>query len=197
MLYLASLVATTAVTSLWCHLTAIRLAHVVKRLEDRTKDVRVDYLLRSIQRAQARIPIAKAQIKLIILRNIRATLNLHTPQDTTFWAVCFFLFYSFLRRSNVLSINFRRIKEKLIRRQQIMLRKEFVQVIVTNTKTRQSSSQPRIIWIPSNPQLEMCLMKAMQQCWTLTAGRTISQDSVFYNSPKQPLLHGESFLAYA
>ena len=59
------------------------------------------------------------------------------------------------------------------------------------TKTKQPGSQPRIIWILSNPQPEMCLVRAMQQCWKLSVSRTNLQDLVFYNSPKQPLLYGE------
>ena len=60
-----------------------------------------------------------------------AQLNYFARSD--FLGSLLFLFYTFLRRSNVLPTNIRRIDEKLIRRQQIMLRKEFVQVIVTNT----------------------------------------------------------------
>ena len=70
MRYLASLAPATTDMNLRCHLATICLAHVVKRLEDPMKDVRVDDLLRGITRSQVRIPIIKAPITLITLRNI-------------------------------------------------------------------------------------------------------------------------------
>ena len=104
-----------------------------------------------------KMPITPTHLKLILSK-----LSLSVALDANVWAVCLVLFFSLLRRSNVLPTTTSSFDpQKQLRRKDIMFYHWGISVSVRNTKTIQYGERMLNIPLPRSSNNNLCPVKAV------------------------------------
>lgn len=100
--YAALLARSLKFSSVKQYLNIIRLLHLSANLPNPLQEFNIHYTLRGIQRTLGCAPSQKLPITPDLLMVILKDLNLSNPTDAAVWSAALMLFYSLLRRGNVL-----------------------------------------------------------------------------------------------
>ena len=101
--YIAYLSSRLCYTSVKQYLNIVRLLHIESGVANPLGTWYLDSLLRGCRRVMGNTSKPKLPITVELLKKMFSFLNLTLHVDLTFWAVCLVGFFSFLRKSNLLS----------------------------------------------------------------------------------------------
>lgn len=161
--YVTHLTTDTSLASIRCHLSALRMEHVVNgHATAPLTDPLVHYVLRGIERTTALPPRQMLPMTPALLHRGLEHLNLHLSEDRLFWGAALLMLFTLLRRSNVLATSATSQDSNLLRRADITLGTNQLILRVSRTKTRSATSPAHVIRLPSRVGHVMCPVGAVR-----------------------------------
>ena len=144
------------------HLAALRLMHSMSNHSiQMLDDPLVHYTLRGVMKTRSSPPVQMKPMTPILLRCLCRLLDFKTIGDCLFWAATLIMFYSLLRRSNVLATTSSFVDCKLLRRSNVTFGRHYMILSVCANKTRSTSKPQHAIRISARPGHLMCPVGAL------------------------------------
>lgn len=174
MRYVAHLARSISTQSLSQYLNVIRIIHLELGYPNPlVNNYMLDTVLKGVARAKGLTVVKKLPITPGLLLKIRAQLDLNKTNNVVFWAVCLMLFFTWLRKSNVLS-NYVRVQgnSKIIKRGDFFMSNNAPQlglfVNIAATKTIQFKERALICPLPYLPRHPLCPVTAIIKAFKAT-----------------------------
>lgn len=167
--YVAYLARRLRFNSIKQYINIIRLFHLEWGFKNPLQDnFKLSMVLRGVRRERAVPPARKLPITPYLLARIRAGLNLRNPREAGAWAAALIMFFSLLRRSNVLPNSLREFNpEKHLRRKDLTISRDSAQLTTRWSKTNQFKERRTVIPLPRTNNT-LCPVVAAFQAFRLT-----------------------------
>ena len=169
--YIAELSARLSPNSIPKYLTIVRLIHLEMGLPNPLDtNWQVQSLIRGIKREKGSFVTKKLPITPDILYQISLRLNFQLQLHTVFWAVCLTLFFSFMRKGNVLvpASNFN--PDVHLRRCDFTMSTTGISILVRHSKTIQFRERILLIPLSPIPKHPLCPISALLKSFLATPG---------------------------
>jgi integrase len=190
--YVALLASSYTPQTILGHLAAIRLLLITNgTTTDALDDPLVRYTMRGVTKVIAVTPKQMKPITTQLLKRLLRQLDLHLHGDRLFWAAALLMFFSLLRRSNVLATN--HSGHSLLRRADVAIFDDHMSLSVRVSKTRAASQPPHLIVLPARPGHCLCPVGAMRVA--LDIAPTAAAETALLQFPNGQPYMASSFMA--
>ena len=159
--YIAYLSSRLCYTSVKQYLNIVRLLHIESGVANPLGTWYLDSLLRGCRRVMGNTSKPKLPITVELLKKMFSFLNLTLHVDLTFWAVCLVGFFSFLRKSNLLSNSSKAQGVSMLTRGDVSFLPAGVLLRISHSKTVQFGERNLEIPIPHIPNSPLCPSSAL------------------------------------
>lgn len=148
--YVAYLARRLKFSSVKQYLNVVRIIHLEVGLPNPLGDnFYLSLTLRGIKRELASPPSRKLPITPALLHHLGAGLNIKTPRGASVWAAALIMFFSLLRRSNVLPTSMSEfVPSKQLRRKDITVLRDKLLINIRWSKTNQFKERSMLIPLP-------------------------------------------------
>jgi integrase len=177
--YITHLASSIAPQTILVQLSALRMMHITNGLSWEWMDTPLlRYTLRGIMKTRSKPPSQKQPITPKLLRRLFPHLHFRNYADRLFWGAALLMFYSLLRRSNVLATGHSAQDGNLLRRSHITFGSNHVTLAIHTSKTRIASQLAHTIQIPARPGHRLCPVGALRVALAI-APKYKPSDSLF------------------
>ena len=159
--YIAYLSSRLCYASVKQYLNIVRLLHIESGVANPLGTWYLDSLLRGCRRVMGNTSKPKLPITVELLKKMFSFLNLTLHVDLTFWAVCLVGFFSFLRKSNLLSNSSKAQGVSMLTRGDVSFLPAGVLLRISHSKTVQFGERNLEIPIPHIPNSPLCPSSAL------------------------------------
>ena len=167
--YAAMLARTLKYSTVKQYLNIIRKLHLEWNLPDPLlNNYQLSCMLRGMRRSLGDSPSRKLPIDTPLLLQILAYLDLTSYEDSNIWAAALLMFYTMLRRANVLTTRQSFDKSKHLTRKDLIFHPWGVKVVIRWTKTIQFKERTLVIPLARIPNSTLCPVQAIFNAFSKT-----------------------------
>ncbi|VDI18828.1 Hypothetical predicted protein [Mytilus galloprovincialis] len=163
--YIAHLSRRLKYNSLCNYLSIIRILHLEAGYSSPIDTHLVSNVLKGARRVLGDVNTAKLPITPKILFKIFAIISFNDTKDVAFWAACLVAFFSFFRKSNLLTPSVNDFDpDRHLSRHNVFFREDGVLLRISKSKTIQFAERCLDIPLPAIKNSPLCPSQALQWC---------------------------------